>query len=313
MQRLAITGSSGYLGDCLIDYFRQRDAGTRILGLDINEPRESVPDEFVKLDIRSPELAGALESFAPDTIIHSAFVFQPMRDEQEMRRINVQGSRNLFDAVDRIRPQRFMAISSATAFGAWPDNPVPIDDTWPVRSGSRFRYAADKAELEQLLVRFARQHEDIAVSWVRPAIIGGPNMDNYLSRFIFGMPFLVQIDGFDTPIQFVHEQDVTAAIYEVLSQNGRGGFNLGPPNWTCVSEIARETNRRVIKAPFWLVRFAAWLAWTVRFPPHESPPSFISFTRYPWVVAPTRLQDELGYRFKFSSTETLCEATQDTE
>ncbi len=307
MKRIAITGSSGYLGSCLVDYFRRQDGEVCILGLDIREPGEVAPDEFVELDICSPELIGALESFAPDTIIHSAFVFQPMRDERKMHRINMEGGRSLLEAVGVIRPARFMTISSATAFGASPDNPVPMDDAHSVQPDSRFRYAADKAELEGLIARFAAGNEDIAVSWVRPAIIGGPKMDNYLSRFIFEMPFMVQLDGFDTPIQFVHEDDVTGAICAILSGNGRGGFNLGPPNWTCISEIAEITKRRVLKAPLWLGRFLTWLAWTIRFPGHELPPSFVNFTRYPWVVAPSRLEAEIGYRFKFSSSDTLRE------
>ncbi len=307
MKRIAITGSSGYLGSCLVDYFRRQDARTRILGLDIRQPGEVAPDEFVELDICNPKLAGTLESFAPDTIIHSAFVFQPMHNERKMHRINMEGGRNLLKAVASSRPARFMAISSATAFGASPDNPVPMDDAHPVQPDSRFRYAADKAELEGLIADFAVGNEDVAVSWVRPSIIGGPKMDNYLSRFIFGMPFMVQLDGFDTPIQFVHEDDVTGAIHAVLSHDGRGGFNLGPPSWTPISEIAEITNRRVFKAPLWLGRFVAWLAWTTRFPPHESPPSFVNFTRYPWVVTPSRLEAEIGYRFKYSSSDTLRE------
>ncbi len=57
----------------------------------------------VELDICSPELIGTLESFAPDTIIHSAFIFQPMRDEWKMHRINMEGGRHLFEAVGVIR------------------------------------------------------------------------------------------------------------------------------------------------------------------------------------------------------------------
>ena len=312
MKRLAITGSSGYLGSKLVEYFRQRDSGIRILGVDLREPTRVAPDQFLRLDILSSELGAALVGFAPDTIIHGAFAFQPMRDERRMREINVEGSRNVLRAAGQSRPRRLLVVSSATAYGAWPDNPVPLDESAPLRARHEFRYAADKTELEQLVQSFAAEHAEIAVSCVRPALVGGPQMDNYLSRFIFGMPFLVRIDGCDTPLQFVHEADVAAAIHAILCANGRGAYNLAPPDWSTISEIAQATNRRVFSLPFWLVYATHWLAWTSRLPIHESPASFLYFVRYPWVVAPHRLTRELGYKFQFSSRDTLREIIQHT-
>ena len=132
-------------------------------------------------------------------------------------------------------------------------------------------------------------------------------MDNYLDRFIFGMPFLARLDGYDSPMQFVHEDDVVAAIDAILCANGRGAHNLGPPNWTTASELARETDRRAIWMPFWVAWFAAWLAWTVRLWFHETPPGFLYFARYPWVVKPDRLINEIGFEFRYTSTETVRE------
>jgi len=306
MQRIAITGSSGYLGGKLVAEMRRLYADAEILGLDICEPKEPEGYDFQQVDISSPDLVEALKAFQPDTIIHSAFVFSPMRDTQKMRHINVEGSRNVFAAAAELKPKRLMLISSATAYGAWPDNPLPIEEDHPLRA-CKFQYAADKTEVEGLTTEFAAAHPEIAVSSVRPAIIGGPNMNNYLKRFIFGMPILVMIGGNDTPMQFVHEQDVIRAIIEILKHDGKGPFNIGPPDWTLVSEVAKETDRRVIKLPFWLVKSLHSFAWFLRLPIHESPGTFLQFARYSWTVAPTRLVNELGFKFDFSSHETMLE------
>ena len=63
-----------------------------------------------------------------------------------------------------------------------------------------------------MTVEFARQHPHIAVSYVRPCIVGGPHMDNYLRRLLFQMPIIVLLDGVDSAIQLVHEDDASAAI-----------------------------------------------------------------------------------------------------
>ena len=130
-------------------------------------------------------------------------------------------------------------------------------------------------------------------------------MENYLKRLIFGMPFLVMLDGRDTPMQFVHEEDVVAAIDTILTTGARGAFNLAPPDWLRISDLARETDRRAFRIPSRLVYAAHWLAWKARIKHHESPAGFLYFVRYPWVVAPTRLEGELGFQFRFSSLDTL--------
>ena len=312
MRRLAITGSSGYLGSALVEHFRQAYPHATILGLDIREPGAVVPSEFVQADIRSPDLGNAISSFQPDTVIHAAFAFAPMRNERLMREINVEGSKNLLQAVAKLPPARLLFVSSATAYGAWPDNPIPMLETWPLRPREQFRYAADKTEVESLIAAFAGDHPEIAVSWVRPCVIGGPKMANYLQRFIFGMPFLGKLDGYDAPLQFVHEIDVAQAIDAILAADARGAFNIAPPDWIYLSDIARETRRRMFRIPFWLAYAAHRLAWWTRFPLHESPAGFLYFVRYPWIVTSARLQTELGYRFRFSTLEVFRQSVPQT-
>jgi UDP-glucose 4-epimerase len=308
MRRLALTGSSGYLGRKFVEHLRQRREEVEILGVDIRPPAPAAahPHRFAEVDILSPGLSEALRDFQPDTVVHAAFVLAPMRDREKMRRINVGGSSALLAAAATCGAERVMLVSSATVYGAWPDNPVPIEESWQLRP-ARFQYAADKVAIEDLAEEFARQHPAIAVSRVRPAIIGGADMDNYLYRFIFGLSTLVLIDGYDTPLQFVHEEDVAAAMLAILAANARGAFNIGPPDWSPISQIAADTRRSTVRLPFWLVRMIQGFGWAARLPGYEFPADFLDFARYPWTVAPRRLQQELGYVFRHTSRETLRE------
>ena len=307
MKRLVITGSSGYLGQTFVAHLR-RHCNIEILGIDIEPPGTSAAllDRFVPMDILSSKLSDLLDEVRPDTIVHAAFVLAPLRDQQKMRRIDVDGCRNLLAASATCGVERLMIVSSATAYGAWRDNPVPMDESQPLRM-SAFQYASDKVEMEGLADEYADQHPNVAVSRVRPAIIGGAAMDNYLYRFIFNQAPIILLDGFDTPVQFVHEDDVAAAMLAILAADSHGPFNVGPPDWCLVSEIAAETQRRTVRRPFHLMRFVHWLAWATRRPGLEVPAEFLDFARYPWVVAPRRLEQELGFKFRHSSRETLLE------
>ncbi len=131
MKRLAIIGSSGYLGRTLVEHLRQRRSDVEILGLDIRPPgaAQARPQRFVEMDIVSPALGAALREFGPESVIHAAYVVAPIRDRKRMRRVNVEGWSNLLDAAAGCGTERVMLVSSATAYGAWPDNPVPIEET----------------------------------------------------------------------------------------------------------------------------------------------------------------------------------------
>jgi UDP-glucose 4-epimerase len=304
MKTVAITGSSGYLGSALVK--RLKADGVRVIGFDISEPGDVRPDEFMQADLTKAESVALIQQVQPDTIIHSAFAFIPRHNRRLWREINIQGTRHVFEAAAAIKPQRLMIVSSATAYGAWPDNPVPMTEDWPIRSRKEFQYAADKTEIEGMTSQFAGQHNGINVASVRPAIIGGPKMENYIRNFILTVPILAKLGGQDTPLQFVHEEDVTAAIATILEHDGRGVFNIGPPDWTSTSEIAEAAGRWLCPyMPFWLAWLFAWLHWNARILPNSIPSGFLYFTRYPWVVAPVRLQGEYGFEFRYTSNETM--------
>jgi len=298
------------LGSCLIAHLQKRHPGLQVLGLDVVPPRCRPTYDFVQLDVQSPDLEATLRRFEPDTLVHMAFIVPPQHDERWMHQVNVGGSENVLRAAAAVRPQRCLIASSATALGAWPDNPLPMPDRQPPRAGPEFRYAADKVELEQLAAAFAEQHAEIAVSWVRPCIVAGPSMDNYLRRVLLGTPIMALLDGCDTPLQLVHEDDVSAAVECILLAEGRGPYNIAPPDWLTMSQIAALTDRRAWRLSFRLARWLAGLAWFVRFPLHEYPPGFLYFVRFPWIAAPARLEEELGFHFQYSTQATLACVTK---
>lgn len=311
MERIAITGSSGYLGSRLVEYFR--GIGKVVLGIDVVPPRGPTgghPDQFEICDVVDARLSTIVAGFAPDVLVHAAFVFTPMRSRRKMNRINVAGTRHVLDVTAAQQIPQLCVISSATAYGAWPDNPVPLDESDPLRARPEFPYSSDKGQVESLLEEFSREYPNVETSWVRPAIIAGPHFDNYLRRFIFGMPFLVLSDGVDTPMQFVHERDVVAAIATIIENHGRGPYNVGPEDWSSIREVAELSGRRAVTWPFWFTRLIHGSAWFLRLPFHESPASFLYFARYPWVVSPNKLQQEFGFQFQYSSRETLLEVIE---
>ncbi len=101
MKRLAITGSSGYYGRKLIEHVRRVSPGTQVLGIDAVAPRDNTPHEFFQADIRHADVRMTLATFRPDTIVHLAFVVNPIRDTRLMSDINIGGTNNVLRRCER--------------------------------------------------------------------------------------------------------------------------------------------------------------------------------------------------------------------
>lgn len=313
IERIAVTGSSGYCGKYFISQVRKQAPHVRILGLDVAPAKTECPDEFQRVDTRDPKILDALRDFAPDTVVHMAFIVNATRSDAFMRDVNVNGSRNVFAATQQIQPQRFLYYSSMTAFGAWPDNPVPMPEDWQLRARTDFRYSADKTELEGDIKNFAQANPDIAVSWVRPTMILGQGVSNYISDYVLRSLVVLLPDGVDACTQFVHEEDLARATWAILAKNGRGPFNVCPDDWITWSEIAKVRGRPAMRVPMWLSRWAMKAYQMLHLPDSllpgmGGPTGLLNFLRHPWVGTPRRLTEELGFQFQYSTRDTFHQA-----
>lgn len=305
MKRVAITGSSGFYGRAVIERLRKAYPEVTILGLDLAEPGDAPPDEFQQMDVCDPGLIERIRSFQPDTVLHFAFVVNPLRNERRMQHINITGTDNVLQAVIEAGVRRLLVSSSATVYGAFPDNPVPMDETAPVRPRLEYRYASDKTIVEQRLQDFVQQHPDVAVSWTRPTMIYGHGVKNFITEFVLRGPIVILPDGHDSPMQFVHLDDVADATLRILERQAIGPFNIAPDDWISLRELAEMSGRRTFRIPFVVCRAFTTVYWKLRLPVFHFPPGLWYFVRYPWVVRPSRLMDELDYEFQYSTRDTL--------
>ncbi len=249
-----ITGGSGYIGSRLTDLLVQHE-DNEVVNLDIRAP--AVPrsrTRFVHMDIRDRGIAALIAQERPDALVHLAFVLNPIRDEHTMYDIDVNGTANVLDAAAAAGVPHLLVASSTTAYGAWPDNPVPIPEEHPVRGLPGYEYARDKTEIDRLCQLWAAQHPESTMTIVRPTIVFGPNVDNYIVRFWENQPFVVLPDGHDADWQYVHEDDVVDAMSRLLSERRGGIFNLTADGTVKMSEAAAIAGKKVRKMPLKLYR-----------------------------------------------------------
>jgi UDP-glucose 4-epimerase len=303
--RYLITGGAGYIGSRLVDLLSRREDTEQIVICDLAPPAAYRPKtQFERVDVRDREaVRRALRSSGADALIHLAFILNPSHDEQLMYDVDVNGAHNVLEAAAGAGTSQVLVASSSTAYGAFPDNPVPLTEDDPVRGVPGFPYARHKTESDRLCQLWAAAHPDRVMTIVRPCIVFGPSVDNYIVRLWTKVPFTADAGQLDTPIQFVHEDDVVEAMSALLLGRHAGAFNVAGDGLMTLRECSEIIGSPIRKMPLRAYRGLARAMWAARL--SEAPPGQIEFALHPWVVSNEKLKRTTGWSPRYSSRETF--------
>ncbi|MGH2728242.1 MAG: SDR family oxidoreductase [Actinomycetota bacterium] len=304
-QVVAVTGVSGYLGRRTLMLLDADPSVERVVGIDVAEPLAGSPKlEFHQVDVRDARLAKVLPGV--DALVHLAFQFDPIRDEEKMRAVNVDGSRNVLEAVGATGVRKLIHVSSATVYGAHSDNDFPLTESSLLRANPEFSYAWHKLEAERMVEAFQEDHPDVVVTVLRPAIVFGPNVQNFISRMLEA-PRVTTVKGYEPPLQLVHEEDVAAAIHLALGSDLAGAFNVASDGWLTRDEVLGLTGKKRVELPEAVAFTLAERLWKVGV--SEAPPGELHFVMHPWVVDNAKLK-AAGWRPKHTNADALMEALE---
>ncbi len=306
MKRIAVTGSSGYLGSRLVRMLLRHPSVDGVIGLDIRPPIEpSAPGfEFHATDVRLP-FDDVFVGAGVDAAVHSAYVFAPARRRRRARAVSLDGTRHFLDACVAAGVGRAVVLGSATAYGAHADNPPLLTESSPLRAEPAFQYAYEKRLCDDLSLRFAEEHPEINLAVCRPPIILGPNVDNYFSRMMF-KPKVVYAKGHDAAHQFVHEDDIAGAIVALLEIDEPGAFNVAPADAMTLTELAAEFVRAPMAIPPALLKILCTLTYAARLSRlNETPPGALAYIMHPWLIDGGKFQRATSYALTHSTHETV--------
>ncbi len=308
MKTVALTGAAGYLGRKLLPLLDREKTVNKIICIDLKEPPLellSSKTEFYRLDIRDLQLSQMFNSSKVDTVIHLAFVMDPIRDRAEMHSINKEGTANVLEASEKCSARHLIVASSTSVFGAFPDNPSWLDEDAEPREHAGYAYAADKYAVEKILRVFTAGNDRIKVAVIRPCIVYGSGANNYLSRFILNWPFLLQIGAERPVMQFVHEDDVARAFMLIFNREASGYYHIVGEGVISTTEIAGLAGIKLLALPPWLVYPLVNLLYFLRFPGVEAPAPMLDFIRYRWTASDLITRSNLGFKPRLSSKEVM--------
>jgi UDP-glucose 4-epimerase len=300
---IAVTGASGLVGQRLLPRLADEDRVTRLIGLDVRDPRRRVRNlEFQRVDIGGAELKPLLEGV--EVLVHLATVVDPIPDEALMARVNVEGTRRVLDAAAAVGVRKVIRVSSAAVYGAWPNNPLPLTEDATLRPNPGFAPAVHAAEVERLLGEWRDQHPAVTVTTLRSAPVLGAGAERLPSRLLLGRPPL-RVRGASLPVQVVHVDDLVDALLLAVGNDLPGTYNVAADGWLASDDARALLPRSLLPAlPAELLERMLQRLWAIGL--GDIPPTVVPYLVHPWVVANDRLRSA-GWHPNHTNEEAIIE------
>ena len=312
--RVVVTGATGNVGTSVVAALAADERVTEIIGVARRTPRwRPLNTQWVSRDVERDDLTPWFTG--ADAVIHLAWLIQPSRDGRELERVNVDGSRRVFETAAQAGVPALVHASSVGVYSPGPKDRA-VDESWPRDGVPSLFYSRHKAQAERMLDELEAAHPELRVVRLRPGLIfkreAGPEI-----RRLFAGPFLPTallrpglIPVLPLPprlvFQCVHAADVGEAYrLAALSPDARGAYNIAAGPLLDQAELARVLRSHHVAVPTRVVRALADLSFRARLQP--APPGWLDMGLAVPTMDTRRAREELGWRPRHSAQDALLE------
>jgi GDP-4-dehydro-6-deoxy-D-mannose reductase len=242
-QKVLITGSNGYLAQCIKEEIRSSDT-IEIIGLDILPGSNYSGISYFQCDLCDVVQVKLLFSkINPDYIIHLASTFSD--DFEKSFAINVIGSKNLLENCARndVVPKLFFA-GSAAEYGLQENPVIPLAETSP--NNPQSVYGMTKLLQSTLAINYSRMKNiDLVVGRIFNLL--GPGIpesfvvgkiEQQVKAILQQRTTSLQLRRLDSVRDFIDVRDVAKIIWHLVSTtNGQKIVNIGNGKPITIQEL----------------------------------------------------------------------------
>jgi UDP-glucose 4-epimerase len=310
---VAVTGPTGDLGRAFIRTLeRSREVG-RVIGM-ARRPFDPAAHGWKRTEYRRGDVLdrASVETLVEDAdvVVHLAFIV--VKASAETRHINVEGSRNVFEATAAAGARRLVYASSVAAYGFANVDGLLTEDL-PALGHARHPYSAHKAEVETALADALAGSETDA--WVlRPCVVAGPDAPTFVeqARWPDRLPgplgtlagAVAVLPDAGVPFQLVHHDDVASALRAgVLGRGEPGAYNIAAAGEVTMRDLARALGYLTVPMPRLAVEAASEVVARLPFLPEEA--AWVEAMRRPVLMDTSKARRLLKWRPRYDAMQTL--------
>jgi UDP-glucose 4-epimerase len=317
---VAVTGPTGEIGKPFVRALDRAREVDRIIGM-ARRPFDPAAQGWRKVEYRQGDVLDRASvqrlCEGADVVVHLAFIIVAGSSESE--HINLEGSRNVFEAAVASGAQRLVYASSVAAYG-FPQLDRAIVEGDPAAGNPNMPYSHHKAQVEELLSDVLDDSETDAYIF-RPCIVAGPeapilvNQIPYVRwgdrlpgavRAVFDVVPILRpvLPDPGVPFQLVHHDDVATALRAgVLGRGEAGAYNLAGDGTITMSDLASALGYYSVPVPDLAVDATAEIVSRLPLMPDEV--TWIEAVRRPTLMDTGRARRLLRWCPKHDAAETL--------
>jgi nucleoside-diphosphate-sugar epimerase len=249
--KILITGSSGFFGSKIANYFSKQGDEVFSLNHDRGDYKYNLAFEIPVFD----------QDF--DMIIHCAgkahSAPKSLKEKEEFFHINLNGTKNLCAALEGMpnKPKSFIFISTVAVYGATEGEGITEES----RLKGKDPYAKSKIQAEMFLSEWTEKN-NVILGILRPPLIVGPNPPGNLGAMLNGIKTgkYLSIGKADAKKSMVWIEDIPSIISKIAKIGGVYHLTDGhhPTFGELEKEIAFHLNKKKpISIPLWLAYILA--------------------------------------------------------
>lgn len=314
---VAVTGAAGAIGQLLLEHLLHRpepgDPHDSVVVLDQARSSHVEPGPQIGkiiaidvtraqtqgvtwriADVRDPTLAKRLNGV--DALIHLAVDWSLETPSADRTALNVRGTQTVVTAAAAAGVGRVVLVTSASVYGALPDNPIPLAEDAPL-SASPEGIQSDLLEIERIAQDARRVHPGLEVVVVRPAALVGPGVDTVVTRH-FAAPLLLAIRDTSPAWQFCHVHDLSTALEYAALGKVSGAVTCASDGFLSQQRVEELSGLKRVELPASVAMATAERLHRVGLTP--APASELTYVMHPLVVSSAQLR-AAGWRPMFDN------------
>ncbi len=274
--------------------------GHQVLGIDRRGWRDAPKGITVyELDLRKRPAEDVFRRDRPDTVVHMATITSLVMPGEERYRINLGGTRAVFEHAQQYGVKHVVFVGRHTYYGAGPDSPMYHTEEEPPQALEHFPELADLVAADLFASNELWRMPELVTTILRVCYTLGPSRTGTLAGFLKGKRVPVVL-GFDPLFQYLYEADAAEAICAAVEKRPKGVFNVAGPPPLPLSLIIKQTGRTPVPVPEQLLKR---LLGHFGFP--ALPRGALEHIKYPVVVNDRAFKQATGFLYEIDELETL--------
>src|SRR5664279_1521992 len=221
--KVAVTGASGHIGNCLVRELKKQGAVVKVLVHNFSSDLDELDVELIIGNLLDPRSLNTLCE-GVDVVFHlAAQIDIGNRSAAQIYETNVTGTRNLIKSAISGKTKKFIHFSSIHAFQTEPLH-MMLDESRPLVEKDKIIYEYSKAEGEREVKKAVKEGLNAVI--LNPTAVIGPfdYRSSYLGQALIKiyqnkLPFFVS-GGYN----WVDVRDVVAASIQAV-ESGQNGEN----------------------------------------------------------------------------------------